>query len=215
MATNKSMAADPEILAISLVYDALKDLNAEAQQRVIDYVAQKLNLKDGSVKSLTNQGSESANIDTDIPATAPHRTERLEPSPDDLDGISPVALRWMRRNGLTADRLSAIFSLGVDEIDLVAKKAPGKSRRARMQNVFLLKGVAAYLSTGAARFTHEQIKEACLHYDAFDTDNFASYLKDFSAEVSGTKESGYTLTARGLTAATEIIKEMIGTKDKS
>ena len=51
-----------------------------------------------------------------------------------------------------------------------------------------------------------QVKEACLHYDAFDNSNFASYLKSFAAEVSGTKESGYTLTARGLTAATDLIK---------
>jgi hypothetical protein len=73
----------------------------------------------------------------------------------------------------------------------------------------LLKGIAAYLSTGVARVSHEQLKEACLHYDAFDPANFATHMKDFAAEASGTKESGYTLTARGLTAATEIIKSIV------
>ncbi len=72
-----------------------------------------------------------------------------------------------------------------------------------------MKGIAAYLSTGVARVSHEQLKEACLHYDAFDPANFATHMKDFAAEASGTKESGYTLTARGLTAATEIIKSIV------
>ncbi len=63
---------------------------------------------------------------------------------------SPVAQKWMRRNGLQAEHLSSIFSLGGDEIDVVAKSVPGKSTKARMHNVFLLKGVAAYLAGGAA-----------------------------------------------------------------
>ena len=75
-----------------------------------------------------------------------------------------------------------------------------------MHSVFLLKGVAAYLGTGAARFTHEQIKETCLHYDAFDSSNFAVYFKSLSAEVSGNKETGYTLTPRGLAAGTEMVR---------
>jgi hypothetical protein len=78
-----------------------------------------------------------------------------------------------------------------------------------MRSVILLKGVAAYLGTGAPRFTHEQIKEACLHYDAFDANNFAFHLKNLSSEISGTKESGYTLTPRGLVAAGKMVKEII------
>ena len=105
-----------------------------------------------------------------------------------------------------------LFSLGVDEIDLVAKKVPGDNKKDRMHSVLLLKGIAAYLSSGVARFTHQQLKEACLHYDAYDGNNFASYLKDFAGEVSGTKSGGYTLTPRGLTAATEMIKDLVSAK---
>src|SRR5437899_12583099 len=82
---------------------------------------------------------------------------------DELDGISPVAQKWMRRNVLQVEHLSSIFSLGADEIDLVAKNVPGNSTKARMRSVFLLKGVAAYLAGGAPRFSHEQVKEPCLH----------------------------------------------------
>lgn len=206
---NKSTPDDPEILAISLVYSALQSLDPEAQQRVITYVAQKLNLRNDvsmsfrSGQHLRNTTTESAREEPDAIDT------EVSPTKDQLEGISPIAGRWMNRNGLTAESLSKIFSLGVDEIDLVAKKVPGQGKRGKMKSVFLLKGIAAYLSGGAPRFTHEQIKEACLHYDAFDTSNFAAYLKAFAAEISGSRESGYTLTARGLTEATDLIKEMI------
>jgi hypothetical protein len=203
---------DPEIAAISVVNEALKGLEPTSQQRVLDYVAGKLGLRqdDGSLATMHGSG-----VDRSQDAPAPSRaanTGATEPGPDDLEGISPVAIKWMRRNGLTADSLATIFSLGVAEIDLVAKTVPGKNKKERMHSVFLLKGVASYLGSGVARMSHDQIKEACLHYDAFDTTNFASYLKSFAAEVSGSKETGYTLTARGITVATETVKSMLEPK---
>src|SRR3569833_2163130 len=57
------------------------------------------------------------------------------------DGINPVALKWIKRSGLKATDLQPLFSLGIDEIDLVAKTIPGKSIRERLRNVLLLKGI--------------------------------------------------------------------------
>ncbi len=206
MAIRKSVGSDPEITAISVVYDALRTLSPEAQRRVLEYVEGKLGLpsprSDGEARQVPD-------TQEPPPTTSPQAAE-TEGS-DTSEGISPVALKWMKRGGLAASSLSALFSLGVDEIDLVARNVPGENKKDRMHSVLLLKGIAAYLSTGVARVTHEQLKEACLHYDAFDTNNFSTHLKSFAAEVAGTKESGYTLTARGLTTATEIIKEIIKT----
>lgn len=56
---------------------------------------------------------------------------------------------------------------------------------------------------------YKQARETCQHYDAYDSGNFASHLKDFAADISGSKESGYILTPRGLTDATELLKKMI------
>jgi hypothetical protein len=207
MATRKPAGPDPEITAIGVVHNALKALDPEAQRRVLEYVAGKLRLPSAprDDEQLKTTGAEEP-----APATPPQRDE-AEGS-GDSEGISPVALKWMRRSGLAPSSLSALFSLGVDEIDLVAKKVPGTNKKERTHSVLLLKGIAAYLSTGVARVTHEQLKEASLHYDAFDTTNFARYLKSFSAEVAGTKDSGYKLTARGLTNATEMIKSLAGAK---
>ena len=116
----------------------------------------------------------------------------------------------MKRSGLSADHLSKIFSIQLDEIDLVATKVPGKSKRERVQNVFRLTAIAQYLATGAARVSYEDLKEACLHYDAYDVTNHSKNLKSLGREISGSKESGYTLTATGITGATNLIKEMTG-----
>jgi len=202
------MNDDPEIIALTSVYTALKDLEPEAQQRVLDYVARKLGLQQWQTTETLTQ----------TPSTADFR--RMEVSPEarthtevedsDVEGISPVALKWMRRNALSVDNLGKLFSIGADEIDLIANTVPGKSKQARVRSVVLLKGIAAYLSTGAARITYEQIKEACLHYDAYDSTNHAAHLKRLSAELSGNKSGGFVLTARGLTAGTELVKNIVG-----
>jgi hypothetical protein len=211
MATGEKIGShDPEFVALGTVYDALSGLDAGAQQRVIDYVVQKLSLSNRG--SLTPNHANSNDLPT--PAHSPSMSSATPTSADDeLEGISPVAKKWMTRNGLTAKQLSSLFSLGADEIDLVAKTIPGKGKRERTRTVLLLKAVAAYLSSGAARVSYEQIKEASLHYDAYDSPNHAKYLKSMNAEASGSKESGYTLTPRGLTSATETIKEICGKGD--
>lgn len=209
---------DPEIAAIDAVYRVLKDLDDVAQTRVIEYVTAKLRRErlplDPQNIAVAPLPRASTHEGTENSASGPP-AQVVEDDADDApdqegDGISPIAKKWMRRNGLSSADLSSHFSLGIEEIDLVAKKVPGKSKRERMLNVFLLKGIAAYLGGGAARFDHESVKQACTHYDAYDMDNFAAYLKSFAAQVSGTKEKGYALTARGLTDATELVKTMAG-----
>jgi hypothetical protein len=189
----------------------LKNLDAPAQKRVLEYVTSKLNLQ--LVSSPPKREHEESRKEVDV--ARPSREPSDDNGDEETDGISPVAKKWMKRNGLQSTQLGAIFSLGVDEIDLVAKSVPGKGKKDRMRAVFLLKGIAAYLGGGAARFTHEQVKEACLHYDAFDAPNFASNFKSMSIDVSGAKESGYVLTAHGMASATDLLKQMIAGAQKA
>jgi hypothetical protein len=213
MTARRDNDQDPEILAISQVYSAIRSLDADAQQRVIDYVARKLDLTPIATKGGTSSAQDRDDASAkDSSGTAAEEEPAEAGGDDDLEGISPVAKKWMRRAGFSAEQLSKLFSLGVDEIDLVAKKVPGTSTRDKMRSVILLKGVAAYLGAGVARVTYDQVKEACLHYGVFDNTNFSKYLKSMAAEVSGTKESGYTVTARGLTSATELVRELLGLK---
>jgi hypothetical protein len=218
MSEEINIPLDPEIAAIGKVHGALRDLEAASQARVLDYVAKKLGVH---LSIARQQESPERRENYDAPTDDKENTSQQEEAArsaketdddDSLEGISAVARKWMRRNGLDANDLSKLFSLGIEDIDLVAKSVPGDSKKDRMRNVLLLEGVAAYLGSGVARFGHDKLKEACLHYDAFDNTNFAKYYRDFNSEVSGGKDSDYTLTARGLSSATELIKQMIGAK---
>lgn len=212
MVTTNNTDQDPEILAITQVHNSLRGLDADSQQRVIDYVARKLGL---SLSATTNRGQETRREDRVLLPDGESGGRGGDDdstdlaSEDSLDGISPAARKWIKRSGFAPDQLSKLFSLGIDEIDLVATKVPGSSKRDKTRSVILLKGVAAYLGSGVPRVTYEQIKEACQHYGAFDSPNFAKYLKSMTSEVSGTKEGGFSLTARGLTEATEMVRGMI------
>ena len=208
MKKTQSTDRDPEIAAIGAVHKALEGLGPEALARVLKYVADKLKV---NIPLPQEQHSLHQGRHEDAQEAIPTQVavEASGDSEDELEGISPIAKKWMSRNGLQAKALATIFSLGVDEIDLVAKKVPGEGKKDRMRNVLLLKGIAAYIGTGAARFTHEQLKEACLHYQAYDAANFATYMKRFSGDASGDKRTGYTLTPRGLNSATGLVKQIL------
>jgi hypothetical protein len=203
MAKQVKITEDPEIAAISEVYAALKDLDTDARARVLNYVSGKFNIS--SSVSISNDKEE---IILQPRTEASFETNSV--ADDELEGISPAGRKWVARNGIKPSKLMSIFSLGIDEIDLVSKSIPGNKKSQRMRNVFLLKGIAAYLGTGTARFTHEQIKEACLHYDAWDGPNFSANFKSLSGDVSGGKDNGYTLTAKGISEATILVKSMFG-----
>jgi hypothetical protein len=192
---------DPEINAIGVIYLALKDLEEDARARVLSFVSNKLNQKRPKPDQPDRQIRE---------AEAAPYAEPPAVADDEMDGISPAGRKWIARNGISPSSLGQLFSLGIDEIDLVSKQVPGEKKAQRLRNVFLLKGIAAYLGTGTARFTHEQVKEACSHYDAWDGSNFAVTLKSMNSDVSGTKEVGYTLTAKGLSEGTTLVKKMLG-----
>lgn len=207
---NKKTEDTPEIDAYRTVYLALKSLDSPAQLRVLRYSAEMLGLK-FEIPSAGGRASSDQDDNQSGDSAASASPPEVQSS-DDIEGINAVALKWMRRSNLNPKSLQALFSLGIDEIDLVAKSIPGTSKRERTRNVLLLKAIAAYLGTGAARVTYEQLKEAALHYSAYDAANFAAHIKSFASDVGGTKESGFTLTARGLTAATDLIREMLPTK---
>jgi hypothetical protein len=203
---------DAEFEAMRSIYSALKDLEADAQKRVIDYVLKRLSI-------VRDDFSESAGSNFS-PRELAEEVERRpaqtagtggEADENEFEGVSPVAQKWARRNGLSAEQLSKLFSLGVDEIELVAKSVPGSSKREKMHCVLLLTGAASYLGTGAARMTDEKVRETLGHYNAYDRANFATYMKAFAPEVTGSKENGYVLTARGLAAAAELVKQAAGT----
>lgn len=227
---------DRELAALHTVFEALRDLSPDSQGRIIDYVCRRLNLPRPAGQMGTRELSDvdrsteipgdastkfgREDIESDIAAendlqTGVHST--AQPGTNDegvetLKGISPVAKKWMARNSFSATELGRLFSLGVDDIDLVVKSLPGTSIRARFREGILLQGIAAYLSGGVARFTHKKLKETLKAYKADPETNITTYMKDVASDVSGSVAGGYTLTTRGFHAATDLVKEMLSPK---
>jgi hypothetical protein len=216
MSNRKQPESKPsEFEAGQIVYSALKDLEDTAQSRVLRYVAEMLGIDilqadNASRRSLREVGPEEGGERHEVKPS--EKEDAVEG--DEAAGINSVALRWLKRNDLSVSSLQNLFSLGLDEIDLVARSVPGESKKERMKSVFLLRGIAAYLGTGAARFSYEQLKESCIHYNGYDAANFAANLKSFSADIGGNKKVGFTLSARGLTEATALIKGMLTAEQK-
>jgi hypothetical protein len=202
------------------VVAALKNLDAAAQQRVLDYAVRRLKLTSPGEDPPAPPRRRSSTEGEAEPVVVRRKAEPAEEQEDEeesdgLEGVNVVAQKWIKRSGLAESQVSALFSLGVDEIDLVARSVPGKTKIERLKNVLLLKGVAAYLSSGTPRVDWAKLKEAAGHYDADAGKNVTTYMKSFGAEASGSVASGYTLTSRGLTEAKELIKQMTTTATKS
>jgi len=209
MKKQKSNGIDPEISAISAVYDALRELDEAAQIRVIEYVRKKLGHKNGAREvPAEEEGNDHETAPVGRSSEAADEVPAPQDENDPWNSVSPVAKKWVQRNDLDKKFLGTIFSIGGEEIDLIAKVLPGKSMRQRVHEVILLKGIAAYLGGGVARLSHDALKEACSHYDAYDSTNLSKTIKSFAPDVSGTKENGYSLTPRGLASGAELLKQM-------
>jgi len=188
-----------EAEAIAAVDKALSALEDErARERVLTWA----NAKYGASQLAPASGRVAVPSPTDVASTAAEH--------HDWPLALPAQL-WLKRNGIALDgRLAQVFSLNQSEVDLIADEIPGTSARARTRNVVLLRGACANLVSGEFRFDDESLRTTCRHYNAYDQANFSKHLRSMSDEVTGTRDAGYTLTAKGQRAAAELIKYMIG-----
>ncbi len=191
MAENEPSETD----VMSAIDQALKSLDdPEARSRVLAWVV----AKHGGRTQPT------------VPFQASRAVHQARRAEENATELSKPAQLWLKRSGIEDDdRLAAIVSVDQSDIDVVASDIPGDSVKARMHNVFLLRGVAEYLKGGEFKFTDEQIRSTCRHYGAYDADNFSQYLKSFEGEVSGTRKTGYALTAKGQRAAVQLLRAMV------
>src|SRR5258708_45856 len=209
----QSEIIDDELAAMAKVLAALKNLEPSIQQNVIEWAVRRFKLKSpcpspasAELAPETSHLPEGAGSNDDLEPDGQREASSIaRDEQGDLDGINVVARKWIRRAGLTENQLSKLFSLGVDDIDLVTKSVPGKKKIERLKNILLLQGVAAYLGSGVARVDWSKLKESASHYDADAGGNFPAYLKSFGAEATGSVASGFTLTSRGLNDAKELI----------
>lgn len=112
----------------------------------------------------------------------------------------------MKQNQITDEMLDLCFHLEEDSPEVVGE-VPGKTKKERTANCYLLCGAAALLKSGEATFDDAVARALCEHVGCLDPTNHAKYMK-FGNRVSGDKKRGWKLLGPGLTAAANLVKAM-------
>jgi hypothetical protein len=123
-------------------------------------------------------------------------------------GLHSRAHAWMKQNSVSLEELQQVFHLQDGSADVIAGEIPGKNKKEKTLNAYVLIGLSKYLSTGAAAFDDKSARALCVSSGCYDTANHSVTIKDKGNEFTGTKEKGWILTAPGLKHAAVLVKEI-------
>jgi hypothetical protein len=112
--------------------------------------------------------------------------------------------QWAKSNGITGEHLGQVF----DGTEVIASAAPGKNAREQTINAYVLTGIAALLEKGEATFDDNIARAVCKHLGCLNEMNHAKYLKTKGNVLSGSKGSGWRLTAPGMKKGADLVKEI-------
>lgn len=125
-----------------------------------------------------------------------------------LEGISPKASAWMGKNGLSRKLIDHVFSIEGGEIDVIASKMPGSSRRQQTVEAYLMCGLRSFIQTGEVTFPDKDARALCQKVGCYDSPNHSNYMRALGNRVIGSKDSGWKLTNPGLSEAAHIVKRL-------
>lgn len=114
------------------------------------------------------------------------------------------AALWMKANSVTDDHLSHVFH----DSEIIASEIPGKDSKRKTINVYVLTGLSKFLETGEATFDDKSARAACKSHGCYNSANHSSYMSSKGNVLSGSKAKGWTLTAPGLKAGADLVKEI-------
>jgi hypothetical protein len=129
-------------------------------------------------------------------------------------GHSGTKDTWMKQYGVNEDQLDHVFLFRADgTFDI--HDVPGKTKKERTLNAYILTGVGVYLSSGSREFTDDQARGICDEMGCLDVANHASTLKGKGAEFNGDKTRGWTITNIGLKSGAALVKAVAEAAAKS
>ncbi len=112
---------------------------------------------------------------------------------------------WMKQQGVTEEHLDLVFLFHSDgKFDVHG--VPGKTKKEKTLNAYVLTGLGVYLSSGTRDFSDELARELCQRVGCLDKSNHATTLTDKGADFSGDKTKGWMITNVGLKSGAMIVK---------
>ena len=130
--------------------------------------------------------------------------------PSSMPGAVPEAVKpFLTANGITTEILERVFHPTGPGAQLLASAIPGNSKAGKMVSLSLLLAVKQALESGTFTCTLKDLRELAVHYDCYDSANFATTLKaNKSYYKPRDKGADIELSGPGLKKAGEIIKSI-------
>lgn len=179
--------------ATAKVVDVLTAFNTEERLRIVR-------------ASLTLLGDE-----FNPPSTSARGPKGAEQSSNDQDfeasEVHSLAQQWMRKNGITLEQLEHSFHFDQGQVVPIALPGNATSKREQTANAYLTVGLAHYLASGDASFSDADARKFCEQSGCYDNANHTKSIKALKNRVTGSKSTGWKLTAPGLSAAADLVKQ--------
>lgn len=121
--------------------------------------------------------------------------------------ISPAAKIWAQKHQITHEKLEHYFHFDQGKIQPIELAGKTKKKSEQVENTYLSQGAASFIATGEAAFTDDDARALCKHFGCYDHTNHSKYVKGFGNRIAGSKSAGWKLTAPGLTAYANLVKE--------
>ena len=135
------------------------------------------------------------------------RTQATSVEQGQSDGaeVLPARVRtWMRQNDLSMAEIEQLFHIDNGTVEIIAE-IPGRSKKEKVRNAYILTGVSTFLVTGEQRFDDATARGLCERVGIYDPTNHSKYMKDGN-EFTGSRDRGWTVTIPGLKAGANLVK---------
>jgi hypothetical protein len=110
-------------------------------------------------------------------------------------------------NGLTMAHLQKIYHPVGRAAQLVISEVPGKGKASKQISLALLLSVRQAMGGGTFGCGIEELRQICLHYNCYDTANFAATLNNNASLFKSRKKGDdIELSASGMKKAADLIK---------
>lgn len=130
-------------------------------------------------------------------------------APVTATGVSDAVKPFLTANAITTEILEKVFHPTGPGAQLLASSIPGNGKASKLVSLSLLLSVRQALESGNFSCTLKELRELAVHYDCYDSTNFAKILKT-NKNYYNPREKGadLELSGSGRKKAGEIIKSI-------
>lgn len=136
-------------------------------------------------------------------------TPAAQPAPPTTSNMAASTKPFLVANSLTEAQLGKVYHPVGPGAQLVIANVPGKGKASQEISLALLLSVAQAIGAGTFGCGLEELRQMCLHYNCYDSPNFAATLNNNKTLFKSRKKGqDIELSASGMKKAADIIKSL-------